>query len=134
MMGEVINISADAPLVWVCECGCSTFHMMSDSSAECSACEKAHDGIGNGWIDRDRRSSVPPGDVFADTQGNGSVEFARLRVAKMASDDNVRALIVAREDGSISTWTAAEDAAQVAWVVEKVHQACDLMARKMREK
>lgn len=134
-MADIHQLRQPAPRIWICDCGCSTFELLSNGTARCAACDADHEGVGSGWLDRseDRRSPHAEKETFADVQGNGSVEFARRRVAQMASDENAVLLVVAREDGSLSAWSKAERAEQFAWAEEKLKQATALVTRKAED-
>lgn len=131
-MGNVVSLSKPDPMVWVCNCGCTTFLLLSDGTATCAACDSLTDGLGAGWLEakEDRRTETVAHETFADIQGNGSVEFARRRVAKMAMEETASLLIVARKDGSISAWYEAETEDQVEWVKARADQAVALIARR----
>ena len=132
-MADIHQLRQPAPRIWICDCGCSTFELLSDGSARCAACEADHEGIGSGWLERseERKAGHTEAETFSDVQGNGSVGFARRRVAKMASDENAVLLVVARQDGSMSTWAIAETADQVEWAEQRLKQASELIKRKM---
>ena len=129
-MGDIVSLSKPERRVWVCDCGCSTFLLLSDGTAECAACDAPADVDGSGWSKWTAESRHEEGEAFADIQGNGSVEFARRRVAQMASADDAAALVVIRRDGRISTWSEAETEKQFKWVKRKLKAARDLICRK----
>lgn len=130
-MGEIVSLLKE-PQLWVCACGCSTFEILSDGTARCAACDAPHDVDGSGWSEWVAKSAKEESDTFRDVQGNGSVEFARRRVAQMATDATAALVVVARRDGSVSTWSEAETAEQSDWVRDKLTQAADLVAEKIR--
>ncbi|MCB5411784.1 hypothetical protein [Pseudogemmobacter faecipullorum] len=131
-MSKVISLFSAEPQLWICACGCSTFRLLSDGTAVCAACDKDHEGIGSGWLDRsqDKVTAHKPDETFEDVQGNGSVEFARQRVAQRAKEPSVALIVVARDCGGISAWSAAETDEQIAWAESKLQQAAALIVRK----
>lgn len=129
-MAEIISLKPE-PMLWICACGCSTFEILSDGSANCAACSAQHDVDGAGWSSWGAKSDKDEDDTFRDVQGNGSVEFARRRVAQMATDDTAAVVVVARRDGSVSTWSEVETADQAQWVRERLTQAADLITAKI---
>lgn len=126
-MGDVISIEQ---LVWVCACGCSTLTAYSDGRFECAACEKEHDTLGAGW--RDVGKCAFEGEPFNDVRGNGSVDFARRRVAQIAAADDVSMLAIARSNGTVHTWSDVENLDQLEWVKDKLQIAADLIEKRLR--
>ena len=130
-MSNIVPLRQD-PMIWVCACGCTTFLMLSDGSGECAACGKEHDFDGSGWVAGDDvRGKADK--FFSDVQGNGSVEFARLRVQQMAQGDDVTAVVVLRQDGSIHTWSAIETDEQAQWLSKKLDEAAALIIRRVEK-
>lgn len=132
-MGDIHEIRRPPPRIWVCDCGCSTFELWADGSSKCAACGSNHEGHGSGWLERsqDRESRHSDGDTFTDVQGNGSEEFARRRVARMAADDDAALVVLARNDGSVSVWSKAETKAQTKWARQRLKIAAKLVRRKV---
>lgn len=131
-MADIVQLHQPQPMTWVCDCGCSTFSLLSDGTAQCAACDADHEGHGSGWLDRseDRRTAHEEGDTFADVQGNGSIEFARRRLARIAADEDAVLIVVAKKCGRLSVWSVAETEEQAEWAQRKLKQADDLIARK----
>ncbi|TNC05553.1 hypothetical protein [Paracoccus marcusii] len=131
-MADIVQLQQPQPMTWVCECGCSTFTLLSDGTAQCAGCDADHEALGSGWLDRskDRRTLYEEADTFTDVQGNGSTIFARRRIARIAADEDAAMIVVAKEDGRISAWSIAETEDQVAWAHKKLTQAADLIGRK----
>lgn len=129
-MGEVVSIGPKEPRIWVCNCGCSTFSLLDDGTAECAACEALSDVDGSGWSKWTAESRHDEGDAFRDVQGNGSVDFARRRIAGMAQDEDAALLVVVKTNGTIQAWSEAETKEQFAWARRKLRQAADLFKRK----
>lgn len=117
-------------VIWVCGCGCSSFNIREDGEAECCVCSQLADADGQGWYDRTKDAHQRSDDLdgpIDDVSGNGSMEFVRRRVEQLASDKTAVLLVVAREDGSVSTWSIAETEDQVEWVREKLEAATNLV-------
>jgi hypothetical protein len=129
-MSNVVPLHEE-PMIWVCKCGCTTFHALSDGTGECAACDLPHDFDGSGWIPRADDRMFTGNDVFRDVQGNGSVEFARRRVADLAAGEDVVALVVLRTGGEIHTWSDVETAEQVGWVGRRMGDAVDLIKQRL---
>jgi hypothetical protein len=130
-MGEVIAIAKLEPRIWVCNCGCSTFELRDNGEAACAACQALADVDGSGWASWDAQSNHDESTAFTDVQGNGSVDFARRRVADMAKSDDAALLLVVRKDGGFSLWSEAETVEQVAWAKRKFRAAAALLKRKV---
>jgi len=39
-MGDVVNLKQSQPRMWVCGCGCRSFTLLEDGTAECTNCDK----------------------------------------------------------------------------------------------
>ena len=101
-MSKIIDFPVVEDRIWVCLCGCSTFKLIEDGSMECSACGNwSRDGS---WYEDKPAGGAGAGAAFSDVQGNGSVEFARAHMRRMASDPEMQMVAVARPDGSVSAW------------------------------
>ena len=131
-MSNVVSLNPD-PMIWVCQCGCTTFHALSDGTGECAACNKSHDFDGSGWLLRADDRVFTGGDVFRDVQGNGSVEFARQRVAQLSTGGDVVALVVLREGGEIHTWSSVDTVEQVEWLSRRMNDAVELIGKKVSQ-
>ena len=128
-MGNITKLERPS-VIWVCECGCSSFNIREDGEAECCVCSQLADADGQGWYDRTKDGHQRSDDLdgpIEDTSGNGSMEFVRRRVAQLATDETAVLLVVAREDGSVSAWSVAETEDQIDWVSEKLEAAMRLV-------
>ena len=123
-MSNVIALTKPLPRIWVCACGCSTFELFEDGEAKCAICGTQPET--GGWSVPETKAEYD-GDPIKDVSGNGSVEFARARVRKLASQEDALLLIVASEDG-VTVWSAAETAEQRDWVRERISQAADIVS------
>ena len=77
----VVNFPPAEQVIWVCQCGCSTFCLEADGGTHCASCLMSHPNEGR-W-ERSPESPVrdPGDDSFASIQGNGSIEFARHTIS-----------------------------------------------------
>ena len=119
-------------VTWICGCGCSSFYIREDGQAECCLCGDTANADGQGWYDRTKDQPARDDGLNAPIQGitgNGSIEFVRLRVAQLATDESAVLIVVARENGSVSTWSKAENQEQVTWVGEKLDTALSLISK-----
>jgi hypothetical protein len=132
-LADIIALQKPEPMWWVCACGCTTFHALSDGTGECAGCGKSHDFEGSGWIkaDDDRLSTAK--ETFRDIQGTGDREFARRRITDMASGDDVVTVAVVRKDGQIHTWSDAETKEQVDWIAKRLGDAAALIQKRFDE-
>jgi hypothetical protein len=127
-MAEVIFFDQPALKIWVCGCGCASFDLMSDGSAKCSLCGE-WDTEEGGWfrdvVDRpDVGDDVNP---VKDIHGNGSVDFARRRAQKVASDPDARLVVSACQEGAVTVWSNVESEDQRSWAIERLQQAIALI-------
>ena len=132
-MADVVNFSgatADRQ-IWVCVCGCSTWELNRDGTAQCAGCDGLTEAEAGGWFtaieDGPERDPDLPGPV-ADVQGNGSVEFARRRMARLAEGDDVRMLVVVRDSSAVSLWRAETSTEEgLRWMRERLDDAREML-------
>jgi hypothetical protein len=96
----------------------------------CAACEADATLDHSGWAEWSGTSLHNADDIFRDIQGNGSVEFSRRRLAQLAADDDAALVVVIKDDGHLSAWSAAETEEQLDWAAKKMDQAKALILRK----
>lgn len=137
-MSDVVKFGPKAPktpLIWVCTCGCSTFELLSDNTVRCPVCEIVSPSPDGGWYapETDKMWEGKESDEapIRDISGNGSVEFARARLRKYATDEDAMAICVFKEDGAVHTWSMVETAEQLEWLKRKLEVAYELTARKL---
>lgn len=114
--------------IWICQCGCSTFELSNDGSAQCAFCHTTRDE-GGGWFRKDHEPEWDGIDPISNVQGNGSVEFAQRVVAKRAHSDDAVLLLVVRKEGTIHTWSDLETKEQVEWVFRRMDDAKELISK-----
>lgn len=120
---SVVNFPSPTPVIWVCECGCSTFELHETGEAVCANCQCTSSASGGAWFEDitkgpARDPDAPP--PIADVQGNGSVEFARGRIQQLAAQSDAVVLVVVRECGAVHTWSATETDEQIQWAKRKI--------------
>lgn len=130
-MGDVTKIGPAEETVFVCQCGCSTWLLLSDAAVECAACGNRSVDYG-AWYREKPEAEEFSGTPFTDVQGNGSVEFTRQRVAQMASDPDIRLVLLARESGTINLWSGAVGKKQVKWTQRRLKEAAGLLKKGRR--
>lgn len=108
------------PMLWVCECGCCSFELLSDETAICALCRKPTDS--GGWARPETEDLWEGKEPVREVSGNGDPDFAKLVMSRRIMDQNVLLVALVREDGLVSTWTCAEGPAQVEWVLEKLQR------------
>lgn len=130
-MGEVTQIGARPDTIFVCQCGCSTWRLLNDATVECAACENRSMSAA-AWYEEKPKAPEFDGEPFVDIQGNGSVEFARSRLQRMAADPDLSLIVLVRENGTIHMWSNAETKKRIKWTVQRLKQAADLLKRRVR--
>lgn len=129
-MTNIINIGDKPPLmVFVCNCGCISFSLMSDGSTECSACGISDEQQDGAWANNSPEKTEYDGEHFADVQGNNSIKFAKMRIGKLARDSDIALVLVAKDGGSVHAWCKSETPAQMEWMREKLQVGGDLIER-----
>lgn len=119
------------PLIWICQCGCSTFELMSDGTVRCAICLLSSPGPEGGWYppdtDRQWEGDTPVRDISA----NGDVDFAKNRVRRYANEDDIATLLVLKENGNLHLWCKVETPEQLEWLKRKFETALQLAAQKI---
>lgn len=122
MSDNVTPLKQPAPRIWICNCGCASFSLLEDGTAECAMCgETVSETDGAGWKGIKGESNTE--NPITDINGNGSIEFAKRRVESLASDADAFAIIVIKEGGAIHSWSMAEDIPQYECIAENVEVA-----------
>lgn len=128
-MTKVVDFRQKDPMIWVCDCGCSTFNLLSDGKAACSVCAAPVVGAVDGWQDdtitaRPREKPLVPRN---DHQGNGSAEFALALIRKSVMSDAAVLIVVAESDSRTRLWAAANTKEQIKWTRERLKDAETLL-------
>lgn len=129
---SVVSFPSATDVIWVCDCGCSTFRLVSDGTAECANCAAIVTGADGSWFSEIADAPMCDDDrvPFKDVQGNNSVEFARARMSRLANDADMAAIVLVRDGGTIHAWFSAETDEQVDWTRRRLADASDLIGRK----
>lgn len=117
--------------IWVCECGCATFQLYANGSAKCAHCMGVVEGSGSWFEEISSVSSRTDKTPFTDIFGNGSSDFSRARIARLAAAKDLVMMALAMEDGTVTVWNAAQTPEQARWVVRKMRQLKRLMRRQL---
>lgn len=125
-------------VIWICNCGCTTFYALAAGVIECARCETMQVGERGEW--RSALPSLPPQIVEA-TPGCTNVVAMRSNedvlqhTASLASVDETAFLIVAQRNGAIHTWDSGDlNDGRIAWIKRKAQQAVDLIISKVNRK
>lgn len=102
------------PMIWVCNCGCSSFELLSDATARCALCGVISEN--GGWHTPDTDLIWDGDPPMREVSGNGDPEFAKRVTAKRVLDPGVVLAVVLKENGTISAWTNVETEEQRDWV------------------
>ena len=132
MSDNVVGLPTKSNIVWICQCGCSTFYLVGDGSTECAACDTVVSGEQGGWAPPKTTKAWDGPEPFVDVQGNNSEEFARRRISTLANEADAVALVVVREGGTIHVWSSADSEERIAWVERRLSDAGDLIAQRGR--
>lgn len=119
-MADIVNLDAarqdyieeETRLVYVCDCGCSTFSLIDDGSAECAHCGAPANAASGGWmssIEHAPMRAEGASSAFRSVRGNGSVDFVRARLVSIAQEEETDTIIVGQRDGEIALWTDSSE-------------------------
>lgn len=133
-MAEIVDLKSASRLIWLCgHCGCTTFRLYDDHTAECAGCENISEG--SQWVtpiqDKPKDPDKDSGGCV-DVIGIGAVSLARRRVLKTISDkaDDIAFVVAYFEDGAMSAWTGMETEEQRQWTLDRLRQLSDLLSAK----
>ncbi len=97
---NVVNLPVRKKLVWVCRCGCKTFYLMDDGSADCANCAASSNTL----------EDVPPGvwvnqlpDAPNDTEVNdgGTYIIRDLGTVDLAIQRSISHITKAQKSGTL---------------------------------
>jgi hypothetical protein len=131
MMADIVNFTQPDRLIWVCDCGCSTFSLFSDGVAECSLCAAPVTGAAEGWQEATEEAGKRDEPIArtSDHQGNGSAEFAKALIRKTAADPDLKLCITATGDSRTRVWAEAENTGQMEWTMDRIQDAIGLLKK-----
>jgi hypothetical protein len=121
------------PMVWVCECGCATFQLLSTSEIRCASCEKVSNTEGNWAVDHD--AEVTDAQPFR-CISVGSVDFARERTLRKAADPGSLLIASISSQGRLTTWVGLPDDAdegQKDWFRRNINDLTELCLRALED-
>lgn len=113
------------PLVWLCNCGCSTHYAYQDGSIECASCGEFVNGM---WDARDREEQEgvePETKRFSSTVIPFDTDEAAMRdVLRTANKTTCMAVIIMDESGHTHCWGKDfETDEQKAWLDRQLARA-----------
>ena len=132
-MTDIVKFPAKAkvqePLIWVCQCGCSTFELRNDGTGRCALCgDVIRDDAEGGWLTPETDKEWEGDDPVRDVSGNGDPDFARRVTAKRVLEDDVVLVVILKESGAISTWTIIETQEQREWADRQLDRVSDILS------
>lgn len=131
-MSDVIKFpTSDATRIWVCDCGCSTFELLSTGDTQCASCGEVSSNEG-GWFTPDSDNEWNGETPVRDVKANGCVDFSRRKLVQYAQSSDACTILVVDADGSVHLWTEVSTPEQLEWLRRKFDQAHDIAARETK--
>lgn len=131
MNDNVIHLEKKEPMIWVCDCGCSTFYLPEASPPRCANCDSsAESGQGSGWIDclPQREANKTADQLFS---GVGALRhdtnFPRRRILRRLAEETSALVVVGFESGEVSLWSSAETEQQAEWAKSRLALAISMI-------
>ena len=127
----MIKLGARERQIWVCDCGCSTFHLFQGEAPVCANCDKiAGCGDESGWI-----SALPPrmtqkaeSEMFSSVGAPGrDTEFPRRRMMRRALEESAALVVVGFKSGEVSVWSEANCKEQAEWAKSRLCLATSMI-------
>ena len=126
-MSNVVSLTRPAPRIWVCGCGCSSFELNDDLTAQCALCGAKPNTEVGGWFAADRGSEWTGDEPVREVAGNGDANFSKGILANRLKDGDAVLAVVVREDGTIHTWTCIETDEQRRWADRKLRKVKSIL-------
>lgn len=132
-MAEIISLpsATQETYIWVCECGCTSFELLSNDTAVCALCgtQRIGDDPVGGWYRKDTdpdwdADRLPP---VRQIGGNGEADFAKRITMRRMEHPDVVAVVVLREDGAVHTWSRIETHEQVEWAGRRFAESLPML-------
>jgi len=126
-VSDVVSFPRRQPLIWICECGCSTFKVFDDQHIECAQCKATASAIGE-WV----KEPVPanpatPARVDRVLIASDAPQLVLRRLLKEKPED-LAVIIAMRQDGDLITFAdPIEGEARVAWFDRKMAEVRRLL-------
>lgn len=132
-MNNVITLRpAREPMVWRCNCGCSTHYALEDGTLECASCGTSQIGPTGEWLTRLPEPS--PGRSAAPEQRERTVvsiddpAACLRRTLRKASVGETSFVVVAQNSGAVTTWGCDfKERAQRGWLNRRLADAKRLL-------
>lgn len=114
---SVVNFPSEEEMMFLCDCGCSSFEILIDGTAICVGCEERHD---NDMVKAKRRvDEVQVTEEKHRTIEASNGDLAYRRVLKAAQTGTPMAVVVLDADGAATSWyEKPETDAQREWFKE----------------
>lgn len=132
-MAEIISLptATAETYIWVCECGCTSYELLSNDTALCALCgtQRIGDDPVGGWYRKDTdpdwdADRLPP---VRQIGGNGEADFAKRVTIRRMEHPDVVAVVVLREDGAVHTWSRIETHEQVEWAGRRFAESLPML-------
>jgi hypothetical protein len=118
----------DDDLIFVCNCGCTSFQVIGDGSLACANCENTMErDLPGRWYDS--------GDVIVDKKedhfssfGGNDHEFSERLAKKNAGAPDVTWIIHGNDEGRVTSWgrNFYDTPERVKWIKDQVQTGLDL--------
>jgi hypothetical protein len=130
-MGEVVGFKRPADesrLVWVCNCGCTTFRLFADGHAECAGCETTANGEPEDWRERLPATPAEPLQVEPDGFAVKDIGDADVFLKRQAKDaGRIASVVILHDDALISSWQRSD--ADPDWIKTQLDHAKTRLVR-----
>ncbi len=134
-MADIIGFTPkpkDSEYIWRCECGCLSWTLIGDGSAQCMQCKAAPSNINGSW-----RKPLPdpsPSDGHAEPKDVELVDMATSganlsRTLSRATVEETAVVMVFQSHGGISTWGCVEGQEQIDWLDGRIASARKLVVK-----
>lgn len=130
-MTEIVELHKKT-YIWVCECGCTSFELEDTGAARCALCAEPRESQpeDGGWhrTDNDPDWDADRLSPIRQVGANGDPDFVRALTVKRAQQEDVVAVVVLREGGSVHVWCNIETTEQHEWAKRRMVESFPLMA------
>jgi hypothetical protein len=113
------------PMIWVCECGCSSFELLNDGTMQCALCGcMPADGA---WDPVDSDEVWTGESRIREVSGNGDPDFAKKVTAKRIMDPDTVLSVVIKANGALSAWSSLETSEKVEWGISRLEDLQEIL-------
>lgn len=128
-MSNVVSIHKREPLVWVCNCGCTTFKLYEGGMTECASCG-IEGAEGGEWVHELPEPPMVAKERLPDTKvlsfADSPASALRTFLSRADAETMVAAIFI-HTNGRVRTWGGVDTKDRVRWLQRRLKDAKELL-------